>query len=190
MTKHEVKHDEKPAEVAKVEEKTTETTAPVKTLANIIRGRMPAVIVFMVRHGDNKGESTKALATMFGTTSGKIDDIKKGHNFGYIKANFKPTQSMVDEGIAYLQRHPDFNKGTVDKLINELNALPIASAEEAAAFEATRTEVRAPRTTTADGQVANGGGGNRRGKPENRAKPAETAEAADPKVISGDALLA
>lgn len=156
-----------------------------KAKAEIIRGRMPVVVVFLARFGDQKNESTKDLANMFGTTVGKIDDIKKVRNFGYVKADFKPTAQQKQDGIEWLQRHPKFNDGAVDKLINELEGLEIATEEEAAAFAATRTEARGQNTKTKDGEVANGGGGNNR-KPKKAKK--EAAEAATP--VDGDDLLA
>jgi hypothetical protein len=160
--------------------------ATEKVLANIIRGRMPVAVVFLVRHGDNRNEATKALADLFGTTVGKVDDIKKCRNFGYVTASFKPTAEQKADGIAWLQRHPKFNEGTVDKLINELEALEVASAEEAAAFVAARTEARGQSEKTKTGEVADAGGGNRRGKGK-KAKAAPSEEAAP--AADGDALL-
>lgn len=163
----------------------TETQATEKAKAEIIRGRMPVVVVFLARFGDQKNESTKDLANMFGTTVGKIDDIKKGRNFGYVKADFKPTAQQKQDGIEWLQRHPGFDDGKVDKLINELEGLEIATDEEAAAFATARTEARGQNPKTKEGEVANAGGGNnRKGK---KAKK-ETAEPAAP--VDGDDLLA
>jgi hypothetical protein len=162
------------------EETTTQTTEAPKQLANIIRGRMPVAVVAQVRFGDQRNEATKALATMFGTTVGKIDDIKKNRNFGYVKQDFKPTAEQKAEGVAWLQRHPDFDKGTVDKLINELEAMAEATPEEAAAFSATRTEARGQSTTTKTGETADGGGGNRvKASKKAKAAPAEAAPAAE-----------
>jgi len=155
------------------EETTTGTTqeAPKeKVLANIIRGRMPVAVVAQIRFGDQKNEATKTLATMFGTTVGKIDDIKKNRNFSYVKSDFKPTAEQKADGIAWLQRHPDFEKGTVDKLINELQATPEATAEEAAAFTAVRTEARGQSEKTKTGEVADAGGGNKRAKKDKKEK--------------------
>jgi hypothetical protein len=149
-----------------------------KTAVEIIRGRMPIAVVAQIRFGDQKNEATKTLATMFGTTVGKIDDIKKNRNFAYVTATFKPTAAQKAEGVLWLQKHPKFNDGSVDKLINELEATPEATAEDAAAFEAIRVESRGQRTTTKDGETANAGGGNRiKAKKENAAPAVETAPA-------------
>jgi hypothetical protein len=130
-------------------------------IVGITRGRMPIAVVAMVRFGDQKNEETKALATMFGTTVGKITDIKKRSTFAYLPENFRPNQAQKDEGIAWLKRHVDYAKGAVDGLINELEKTPVATEAEAAAYEAIRAANKGQRATTKKGDVANAGGGNR-----------------------------
>lgn len=156
----------------------------------IISGRMPVAIVALARFGNKKDEPTKALATLFGTTVGKIDDIKKNRNFAYVTAEFRPTQEMIDAGIAWLKTHPRYDADGVDALVTELENTPVATAEEAAAFEAIRTASRGQSDTTKDGEKADGGGGNRR-KP--RAKKGEVADLPAAEGDTGataDALLA
>lgn len=157
----------------------------------IINGRMPVAIVAQIRFGNDKGESTKVLADKYGTTVGKIDDIKKNRNFAYVTADFKPTQEQKDAGLAWLKTHPYYDAAGVDKLITELDATPVATAEEAAAFEQVRVAARGQLPTTKEGETADAGGGNRR-KPRNKkgdkaegeSKPATDAAA------TGEALLA
>ena len=165
----------------------TEATAVEKKVnPNIINGRMPVAVVAQIRFGNNKGDSTKELAAMYGTTVGKIDDIKKNRNFAYVGADFKPTQEQIDQGLEWLKRHPKYNEGAVDKLIMELENTPVATAEEAAKFEAARIAARGQSVTTKDGALADGGGGNRR-KP----RKAKSDEAAAPvEGATADALLA
>lgn len=155
------------------------TPAPPK---EIIRGRMPVAVVALARFGSLKEGATKAVADAFGTTVGKIDDIKKNRNFAYVTDAFKPTAAQVADGVAWLKRHPT----GADALIAELEATPVASDEEAAAFEATRSAARGQKEKTADGAPADAGGGNRKsgGKKKDKAAPAEGAGA------SGEALLA
>lgn len=157
-----------------------EAAAP-KVPAEIIRGRMPVAVVALARFGSQKDAATKACADAFGTTVGKIDDIRKNRNFAYVTAEFKPTAAQVADGKAWLERHP---KGA-DALVAELLSLPTASEEEAAAFEATRSAARGQSATKKDGEVADGGGGNRK-KGGKKAKT-ETAEASGD---TGAALLA
>lgn len=130
-------------------------------IPDIIRGRMPIAVVAMVRFGDQKNGETKALADLFGTTVGKITDIKKKSTFAYLPENFKPTQAQKDEGIAWLQKHVGFKDGKVDGLIGELEATKVATAEEAASYEAIRIAHRGQLPTKKDGAAANAGGGNR-----------------------------
>lgn len=144
----------------------------------IIRGRMPVAIVHLVRFGSMKDQGTKAKADAFGTTVGKVDDIAKNRNFAYVGADFRPTEQQKADGLAWLERHP---AGKPEALIAELNAVEVATAEQAAAFESTRSAARGQSEKTADGApVVDAGGGNRRSKGKNAPAPA----AAD-----GEALL-
>ena len=165
---------------------TEQAAVEKKVNPNIINGRMPVAVVAQIRFGNNKSDATKDLAAMYGTTVGKIDDIKKNRNFAYVGADFKPTQEQIDQGLEWLKRHPKYNEGTVDKIIQELETTPVATAEEAAKFEAARVAARGQSVTTKDGEVADGGGGNRR-KPR-KATGEEAAEAAP--QATGEALLA
>lgn len=156
-----------------------------KTNPAIINGRMPVAVVAQIRFGNNKGDATKDLAAMYGTTVGKIDDIKKNRNFAYVTADFKPTQEQIDQGLEWLKRHPKYNEGSVDKIIIELENTPVATAEEAAAFEAVRVAARGQSVTTKEGEVANAGGGNRR-----KSKKSKEATADVPSEATAESLLA
>ena len=142
----------------------TPEAAPKAPPKEIVRGRMPVAIVAQVRFGLKKGESTKALADLFGTTVGKIDDIKKNRNFAYVVEATKFTDAQIAEGVEWLKRHPNYDEAKTDDLVLELDGYERASDEEAKAFEAARTAARGQPTKTKEGEVADGGGGNRRGK--------------------------
>jgi len=116
----------------------------------------------LVRFGDQKLGETKDLAPMFGTTVGKITDIKKRSTFAYLTEEFAPTEAQKAEGIAWLQRHVGYKDGKVDTLINELESIDVATAEEAAALETKRIAAKGQASTTKAGTVADAGGGNRR----------------------------
>lgn len=146
--------------VPAVEGAVTEKKAKV-LIKDITRGRMPIAVVYLVRFGDQKGGETKDLATMFGTTVGKIMDIKKRSTFAYLTESFAPSEAQKAEGIAWLQRHVAFKDGKVDGLIGELETMKVATPEQQAAQDATRVAARAPSATKKDGTVADGGGGNR-----------------------------
>ena len=167
------------------ENQNAETAAQAAPAApkEIIRGRMPVAVVALVRFGNKSGESTKAKADAFGTTVGKVDDIAKNRNFAYVTKDFKPTEQQKADALAWLERHPG---GKPQDIVDEPNALPTASAEEAAAFEATRSANRGQPAVTKEGEPANGGGGNRRGK--GKASATTAAPAADAGQ-TGEALL-
>ena len=133
-----------------------------KVKTPIINGRMPVAVVAQIRFGNDKAEPTKVLAEKYGTTVGKIDDIKKGRNFAYVTADFAPTQEQINEGLEWLQRHPKYADGSVDKIIVELENTPVATEEQAKAFELARGAARGTSVKTKAGDVADGGGGNRR----------------------------
>ena len=157
----------------------TKAAAPVE----IIRGRMPVAVVYLARYGNKKGEATKTKADKFGTTVGKIDDIAKGRNFAYVTEAFRPTQEMKDQALEWLKRHPHYDAQNVDELVNELDAIPVATAEEAAAFEAARVAARGQTPKTKEGETANAGGGNNRGKGKKAKGEAAAAPAADASAL-------
>ena len=123
---------------------------------NIIQGRMPVAVVHLMRFGSNKGGATKDLAVKFGTTVGKVDDVKKNRNFAYVVEDTKFTRAQIDEGIEWLKRHPKYDEAGADALVVELDNYKVASEEESKAFEAARTAARGQPTKTKDGEVANG----------------------------------
>lgn len=142
---------------------------------NIIQGRMPVAVVHLLRFGSMKAGTTKDVAAKAGTTVGKVDDIKKNRNFAYVVESTKFTEAQVAEGIEWLKRHPKYDESGVDSLVLELDSYERATAEEATAFDAARTAARGQPTKTKDGEVADGGGGNRRGKKAKKAKKDEAA---------------
>ena len=144
---------------------------------NIIQGRMPVAVVHLLRFGNSKGGATKELAVKFGTTVGKVDDVKKNRNFAYVVEETRFTQAQIDEGCEWLKRHPKYDEAGADALVVELEGYTVATDEEAKAFEATRTAARGQPTKTKDGEVANGGGGNRRGKKKKAEAASEEAPA-------------
>lgn len=158
---------------------------PKVLIPDIIRGRMPILVVHMVRFGDQKGGETKALSTLFGTTVGKITDIKKKSTFAYLPEKFKPTQAQKDDAIAWLQKHVGFKDGVVDKLIDEAEAYKVATKEEEAEYEKIRAEHRGQVPKTKKGETADGGGGNRQGK----AKTAAPADKVATEKPSADSLM-
>ena len=144
---------------------------------NIIQGRMPVAVVHLLRFGNSKGGATKDLAAKFGTTVGKVDDVKKNRNFAYVVEDTRFTQAQIDEGCEWLKRHPKYDESGADALVVELEGYTVATDEEAKAFEAARTAARGQPTKTKDGEVANGGGGNRRSRKSKKTEEAASEEA-------------
>jgi len=142
---------------------------------DIIKGRMPLAVVHLLRFGNTKDGATKDLAKQFGTTVGKVDDVKKNRNFAYIVADTKFTKGQIDEGIEWLKRHPHYDEANADALVAELDMYDLASEADTKALDEARVAARGQNTKTKDGEIANGGGGNRRGK-----KKKDAEEAAEP----------
>ena len=160
---------------AETEEKKAKVLIP-----DIIRGRMPILVVHMARFGDQANTETVAMAKMFGTTAGKIADIKRKSTFGYLPENFRPVASQVEEAVAYFKRHVDYDKGGVDKLIDEATGYKLATPEQAAEFERVRVAARGQLTKTKTGKEVDAGGGNRKvGKPKKAEKTDKSVTAAD-----------
>ena len=149
---------------------------------NIIQGRMPVAVVHLLRFGNSKGGATKELAVKFGTTVGKVDDVKKNRNFAYVVEDTRFTQAQIDEGLEWLKRHPKYDESGVDDLVVELEGYTVATDEEAKAFEAARTAARGQPTKTKDGEIANGGGGNRR--KSNKKQKDSTEESASEEAVA------
>ena len=148
---------------------------------NIIQGRMPVAVVHLMRFGSDKSKATKDLAVAFGTTVGKVDDVKKNRNFAYVTEATRFTDEQIAEGIEWLKRHPNYDDANVDNLVNELESYTRATEEESKAFAEARTAARGQPTKTKDGEIANGGGGNRRTKKSKQSDVVtETAEVAEP----------
>ena len=76
-------------------EPTVETKArapkdPAKAL-DILNGRMPLPIVYAIRFQEEAGAKNSELAKKYGTSVGKVFDIRKGSNFGYITKDYLPS---------------------------------------------------------------------------------------------------
>ena len=150
-------------------------TEAVKTKPAIIRGRIALAIVYLIRFVEAAEQGTKALAEKYGTTVGKIDDIRKNRNFAYVTEDVRFTEEQIKEAVNYISAHEDSDHAAV--VTDMLNASPIATAEEAEAFANVKRKAGGQPRTDADGNVIASGGGNRQGKKKKEAE-AETEEVA------------
>ena len=141
----------------------------------IIRGRIALAIVYLIRFVEAAEQGTKALAEKYGTTVGKIDDIRKNRNFAYVTEDVRFTEEQIKEAVNYISAHEDSDHAVV--VTDMLNALPIATAEEAEAFANVKRKAGGQPRTDAEGNVIASGGGNRQGKKKVE-QEAETEEVA------------
>lgn len=121
----------------------------------IVRGRLPLVFVHAVRfNAEIQPMGNKDLAAKLGTSVGKIFDIRKGRNFSYVDASFKPTADDVASAKNWIEQVGSQNakgvsaqgdRALMQKLLADCEKGGLATAEEAAAFSAARTSTRAPK---------------------------------------------
>lgn len=159
-------------------------TEVVKKAPQIIRGRIALAIVYLIRFVEAAETGTKALAEKYGTTVGKVDDIRKNRNFAYVTEDVRFTQEQIQEGINFIAQHEDPDSAVV--VTDMLNALEVATPEQAEAFAGTRRKAGAQPRTDAEGNVIEAGGGNRQPKSKKQLAK-EAAAAAEAEV--GDAPL-
>lgn len=118
----------------------------------IVRGRLPLIFVHAVRFDKVlNAMSNKDLGTKLATSVGKVFDIKKGRNFGYVTEGFKPTAEDVASAESWIAQvgaqnakgqNAQGDKTLMQKILDEYKERGLASAEEAAAQSAARTVTR------------------------------------------------
>lgn len=81
----------------------TKTRAPKNpdNVLNIINGRLPYPLVHLIRFGETG--SNADVAKKYGTSVGKVFDIKKGRNFGYIDQAYKPSAEEMTAARAWIE---------------------------------------------------------------------------------------
>lgn len=112
---------------------------PAKVL-NIINGRMPLPLVFCIRYKEPKEAKAADIAKAYGTSVGKVFDIRKGSNFGYITESYKPSAEELAAARAFITDGTSTKGQTLKDLGGKpveieahLASLTVASAEEVAA---------------------------------------------------------
>ena len=98
--------DTQTGEVPSSTEPTAETKVrapkdPSKAL-DILNGRMPLPIVYAIRFQEDAGAKNSDLAKKYGTSVGKVFDIRKGSNFGYIDKDYKPSAEELAAARAHI----------------------------------------------------------------------------------------
>jgi hypothetical protein len=117
-----------------------------------VRGRLPLLFVHAIRFDKVVGGmGTKEVASAFGTSVGKVFDIRKNRNFGYVTEAYKPTADDVAAAKAWIEQVGGQNaKGLVaqgdsalmSRIVGEYERRGLASADEAKAFAEARTATR------------------------------------------------
>ncbi len=74
---------------------------PAKAL-DILNGRMPLPIVYAIRFQEDAGAKNSNLAKKYGTSVGKVFDIRKGSNFSYITKDYKPSAEELAAARAHI----------------------------------------------------------------------------------------
>lgn len=107
-------------------------------ILDIINGRLPLALVFLIRFKETG--TTAERAKKFGTSVGKVFDIVKGRNFGYIDATYKPSTDELAAAKAWCETGKTAKGkslkeagGDPDAIMVAVNALGVATAEEVAA---------------------------------------------------------
>ena len=98
--------DTQTGEVPSSTEPTAETKVrapkdPSKAL-DILNGRMPLPIVYAIRFQEDAGAKNSDLAKKYGTSVGKVFDIRKGSNFGYVTKDYLPSAEELVAARAHI----------------------------------------------------------------------------------------
>lgn len=129
----------------------------------IVRGRLPLVFVHAIRFDPVIGAmANKDTATKFATSVGKVFDIKKGRNFGYVDASYKPSAEDLTAAQAWIDQVGAENakgmsavgdKSLMVTVLEQYKAGGLATAEDIAKLSALRG---ATRTAKADKPATTG----------------------------------
>jgi len=113
---------------------------------DIINGRMPLAVVFIIRFLEDPENKDNALAKKYHTSPGKISDVRKCRNFTYVDENFKPSAAEVELALKWADKMDA--RGAVaeaEELGEMINTLVVATPEESEAMAVARKATRKPR---------------------------------------------
>jgi len=147
------------------------TRASAANFLPIVRGRLPLIFVHAIRFDEAlSAMGNKDLATKFGTSVGKVFDIKKGRNFSYVDSAFKPSADDVAAAEGWIAQigaenakglHAQGDRVLMQQVVDQYRERGLATAEEIAAFSAARAVARtrsekASKTEAGQGATAAG----------------------------------
>lgn len=123
--------------------------APKTNLLDIVRGRIPLALVFVIRF---KETGTNAeLAKKYGTSVGKVFDIRKGRNFEYIGDSYKPTKEDLEAAEKWAVEAGKHG-GDTDGIKLAVAELEVADADHAKAQSETITAARSKNRSKGGGK--------------------------------------
>ena len=134
--------------------KTEETTEAKVEAVEIVRGRMPVAMVYAIRFKEEGSDGE--LARKYRTTPGKINDIKKNRNFGYVTEKARFTREQLD---AALERAGKLGEDDVESVNAVINGMSEATEDDVTALEAARASTRKPRGKSEESPETEGEGG-------------------------------
>ena len=136
---------------------TAKKRAAAANFLPIVRGRLPLVFVHAVRFDPVIGAmGNKDTASKFATSVGKVFDIKKGRNFGYITADYKPSAEDLAAAQAWIDQVGAENtkgmsamgdKSLMTTVLEQYKAGGLATAEDIAKLTAQRASSRPAKVT-------------------------------------------
>lgn len=144
---------------------------------SIISGRMPIAAVYAARFYFNE-IPTKDCAKLFGTTVGKIADIRRNSNFSYISESTRFTADQKQAAMDWIKQHPEYDAAGSDEVYVYLEGLPEATTEDIENLAAARIAARGQKSEQSESKT-------RRGR---KAKTAEAIEATDEEIDAEQAV--
>jgi hypothetical protein len=131
---------------------TARKRAAASNFLPIVRGRLPLVFVHAVRFDPVIGAmGNKDTASKFATSVGKIFDIKKGRNFSYVTADYKPSAEDLAAAQGWIDQIGGENtkgmaaqgdKVLMTQVLEQYKAGGLATAEDIAKLTAQRGATR------------------------------------------------
>ena len=139
---------------AEAEEATTE----VRRL-DIINGRIPLPLVYMIRFEEGDAKDSEVAAKYF-TSTGKVSDIRKNRNFAYITEETKFSSADITAAKEWLRR-PSLQGNHIAEDVQAqvskaLDTLPVDDKAAEAITEARKAARKAKATETAGASDAGG----------------------------------
>lgn len=139
----------------------TRKRAAASKFLPIVRGRLPLIFVHAIRFDSVlNAMGNKDLASKFGTSVGKVFDIKKGRNFSYVGEDYKPTAEDLAAAQNWINQVGAENaKGltasgdpkVMSDTLTSYKERGVASPAEIAALSAAKASTKKPRAPKAAG---------------------------------------